>query len=145
MPDDDDFVINDTEHVMSESLGRGAGVPEGDSGILDVQVTDPDLLTIVREPVRVTVGFRNKSFPDEVSIAGYRAQVYQLLDDPACKTIRFDVEGVKLFPSGMLGLLVSVRNRGFLVEVVNASPDVMETLRITRLDTLVDIFEGAGP
>lgn len=143
MPDEEDFVLSDSEHVMDELQRGAAEVPTGDSGILDAQVADPNLLTITRDGPCTIIGFRHKSFPDEMSIAAYRDQVYRLLEDPECKVIKFDVAGVKLFPSGMLGLLVSVRNRGCEVEVINAAPEVLETLKITKLDTLLTVRRGS--
>jgi anti-sigma B factor antagonist len=140
MPDEDDFTVSDPEHVLDDVHAAGAGVPEGDSGVLATQPADPNLLRITRDGPSLIIGFNHVDVPDEIYIAGYRQQVLRLLDEyPDCKLLTFDVTGIKLLPSGMLGLLASVKQRGRDVEVLNPSPDVRAALRVTKLDTLLTI------
>jgi len=106
MPDDeDDFTIHDPQHVLEGPPTPGENpVPEGDSGILAAKPADPNLLSITRQGNSIVIGFNGVDVPDEVCIAGYRTQVAELLDNhPDCKVLTFDVTGVKLLPSGMLG------------------------------------------
>lgn len=140
MPDEDDFTMNDPEHVIDELPVEGAEVPEGDSGVLATQPADPNLLRITRDGPSLIIGFNQIDVPDEIYIAGYRQQVFRLLDEyPDCKLLTFDVTGIKLLPSGMLGLLASVKQRGRDVEILNPSPDVRAALRVTKLDTLLKL------
>jgi hypothetical protein len=140
MPDDDeDFTINDPQHVLEEAPGE-TEIPTGDSGVLATQPTDPNLLRIDRNGDAIVIGFNRVDIPDEVCIAGYREQLFQLLDrNPDCKALTFDVTGIKLLPSGMLGLLASLKKRVGNIEVLNPSRDVYEALRVTRLTTLLKI------
>ena len=57
------------------------------------------------------------------------------------KVLAFDLSGVQLVPSGMLGVLSSLSQRVERLEIYNPSPDVREVLRITRLERLFDIKE----
>ena len=140
MPDDDeDFTINDPQHVLEESAGE-TEIPTGDSGVLVSQPTDPNLLRITQSGSSIVIGFNRVDIPDEVCIAGYREQLFQLLEGNAeCQRLTFDVSGIKLLPSGMLGLLASLKKRVGNIEVLNPSRDVLEALRVTRLTTLFTI------
>ncbi len=139
--DDEDFTIHDPQHVLEGTpLPGGDGVPEGDSDILTVAPGDPNLLKMAREGAALVIGFNRKEVPDEVCIAGYREQLLQLLAaHPDCKVLTFDLTGVKLLPSGMLGLLASLKKRVGDVEVLNPSKDVTDALRVTKLNTLLTI------
>ena len=53
----------------------------------------------------------------------------------------FDLTGVRLVPSGLLGLLASLKKLGIEVHLYNPSNDVREVLEITRLDKLFKIHE----
>lgn len=92
-------------------------------------------------PVTV-VGFSGEDVPSEVCVAGYREELLKLLDEHPIQTLAFDLTGVKLMPSGMLGLLSSLRKQVDNIEIYNASPDVREVLKITRLDQLFVIKDA---
>lgn len=141
MPDDDDFTINDPQNVLDETPSMSnADIAAGDSGVLVTQPADPNLLRITREGSILTIGFNRADVPDEVSIASYRNQVLHSLDEyPDCRRLTFDVTQIKMLPSGMLGLLASVKKRGREVEILNPSKDIQEALRVTRLNTLFKI------
>ena len=49
--------------------------------------------------------------------------------------------GVRLIPSGMLGMLCAIRNEGVEVHLYNPSQDVREVLEITKLDSLLEMHE----
>lgn len=141
MPDEDDFEIHDPEHVFEKHLTTsGIDVPDGDSGVLTKQPVDPGLLQSTCDGNILTIQFHAIEVPDELCIAGYRDQVFQLLQQhPDCTVIRFDLTGIRLVPSGLLGLLASVQQRGYSVEIVNPSGDVQAVLRTTKLDSLLKI------
>jgi anti-sigma B factor antagonist len=143
MPDDEDFTINDPQHVLDGTNAAGEDdVPSGDSGVLVSQPTDPNLLKITRDGTSITIGFNRLDVPDEVCIAGYRQQVFDLLErNPDCTLLTFDVTGIHLLPSGMLGLLASLKKRVGNIEILNPARDVREALRVTRLNTLFKIRE----
>src|SRR5690349_3326176 len=95
--DDDDFVLGEPEKL------EGAPASD-DSGIVTNSQTDPTLLTFVRDGQRAIVGFNSKSVPDELCIAAYRNQLLKYVQDFNCKTLAFELAGIKILPSGMLGL-----------------------------------------
>lgn len=139
--DEDDFTVQDPQHVLEGTPPKGGdGVPEGDSDIMTVAPPDPNLLKITRDGESIVIGFNRQDVPDEVCIAGYREQLMNLLEThDDCKVITFDVTGVKMLPSGMLGLVASLKKRIRDIEVLNPSKDVADALRVTKLNTLLKI------
>jgi len=104
---------------------------------------DPSVLKVYQTGELTVVGFGGRDVPDEVCIAAYRTQLLDLIETSKCKVLAFDLTGVQLIPSGMLGVLSSVRQRVERVELYNPSPDVMEVLEITQFHRLFDIKEVA--
>jgi hypothetical protein len=137
MPDEDDF-------VLGESEGSEEASSDEDSGILTDSGADPTLLTFVLDGRRAVVGFNSQSVPDEVCIAAYRNQLLKYIQDHDCQALAFDLSGIKLVPSGMLGLLVSLKKRGLEVELLNPAADIVDVLRITRLATMFKIQPEAS-
>lgn len=85
------------------------------------------------------VGFGGQEILDQIDLTGCRAEVVALVEQHKCKILAFDMTGVKLVPSGMLGLLTSIRNLGVEVQIYNPSHDVNEVLEITRLNTIMSV------
>lgn len=101
-----------------------------------VSLNGEPLLNVYEIGELTVVGFSGRDIPDEICIAGYREQLLALLGEYPVRTLAFDLTGVKLIPSGMLGLLTSLRRRVDQIELYNPSEDIREVLRITNLDTL---------
>lgn len=104
-------------------------------------LADPNVLKVYQTGELTVVGFGGKDVPDEVCIAAYRQQLFDMIAQYGTKVLAFDLSGVQLVPSGMLGVLSSLRQRVERLEIYNPSPDVREVLRITRLERLFDIKE----
>jgi len=85
------------------------------------------------------VGFGGQEILDQIDLTGCRSEVVALVETHKCKILAFDMTGVKLVPSGMLGLLTSIRNLGVEVQIYNPSVDVNEVLEITRLNTIMSV------
>lgn len=118
--DDDDFLTGDAPAT-------------GDSGVLEKGRAHPEVLKIYETGKVTVVGFDNVDIPDEYCVSSYREQLGKLINEHKCEILAFDLTGLKLVPSGMLGLLVSMRNRGVQVELYNPSDALKETLAITKL------------
>jgi anti-sigma B factor antagonist len=76
-------------------------------------------------------------------LAECRKEIVQLLELHRCTTLAFDLTGVKYIPSGMLGLLASLRRMEIEVHLYNPSSDVREVLKITGLNRLFRVHELA--
>jgi hypothetical protein len=137
MPDEEeDFVLGGLESSEAEASDE-------DSGILADAGTDPTLLTFVQDGQRAIVGFNSKSVPDEVCVAAYRNQLIKYVQDHDCKELAFELAGIKILPSGMLGLLVSLKKRGLEIELLNPAVDIVDVLRITRLLQMFKVQNAA--
>jgi anti-sigma B factor antagonist len=128
---------------MSESIHDDHDTTSGDSALKMSELKDPNVLKIYQTGELTVVGFGGQDVPDEVCIAAYRDQLFQLIKEHNCKVLAFDLTGVTLIPSGMLGVLTSLRGKVDRLELYNPSVDVREVLHMTRLETLFDIKEVA--
>lgn len=96
----------------------------------------------VYEVGRTTVvGFGDREILDNINLALCREELVQLLQKANARTLGFDLTGVRLIPSGFLGLMASVRGLGVEVHLYNPSPDVREVLSTTNLDRLMPVHE----
>ena len=123
-----------SDSIHDESEGVGSSFKMG-------ALADPNVLRVYQTGELTVVGFGGKDVPDEVCIAAYRQQLFDMVEQYGTKVLAFDLSGVVLVPSGMLGVLTSLRQRVERLEIFNASPDVREVLRMTRLERLFDIKE----
>jgi hypothetical protein len=126
---------------MSDSIHDDTDTNTGDSALKLGELKDPNVLKVYQTGELTVVGFGGRDVPDEVCIAMYREQLFKLVDEYQCKTLAFDLTGVTLVPSGMLGVLTSLRTKVERIELYNPSEDVREVLRMTRLEQLFDIKE----
>jgi len=98
----------------------------------------------VYEAGRLTVvGFGGQDLLDDVNVAECREEIIAIVENHGCEVLAFDLTGVKLIPSGLLGLLASVRELGLEVILYNPSDDIREVLEITHLDRIMPIHEVA--
>lgn len=123
---------------MSETIHDDSEPQSGDSSVVKA-FQDPGVLLVYQTGELTVVGFAGKDVPDEICIAGYRDQMHKLIEDHQVKIMAVDLSGVRLVPSGMLGLLTTIRKKVAKVELYNPSEDVQEVLRITNLDKLFEI------
>lgn len=86
------------------------------------------------------VGFGGRDVFDDANVAVYREELVALVEKVNCETLAFDLTGVKFLPSGLLGLLTTLRDHA-AVHIYNPSPDVREALSITHLDTLMTVHD----
>ncbi|ODA29325.1 STAS domain-containing protein [Planctopirus hydrillae] len=98
-----------------------------------------DVLQVYQTGALTVVGFGGQDVPDEVCIASYREQLRKLLEDNTCSVLAFDCSGVKLMPSGMLGLLTTLRKQVDRIELYNPSEDIQQVLRLTNLLPMFEV------
>jgi anti-sigma B factor antagonist len=126
---------------MNDSIHDEPENSSGDSSVKMHDLKDPNVLKVYQTGEVTVVGFGGQDVPDEVCIAAYRDQLAELVNQVQCKVLAFDLTGVTLIPSGMLGVLTSLRSKVERIELYNPSVDVREVLRMTRLEQLFDIKE----
>jgi anti-sigma B factor antagonist len=124
---------------MSDSILDDATPARDDDSAVKKGFRDPGVLQVYQTGPLTVVGFAGKDVPDEVCIAGYRDQMNKLIEEHGVKVMAIDLSGVNLVPSGMLGLMLSIRKRVDRVELYNPSEDVRDVLKITNLEQMFDI------
>jgi anti-sigma B factor antagonist len=124
---------------MSDIVFDEVDPTSGDSSLNLGDLKDPNVLKVYKTGELTVVGFGGQDVPDEVCIAIYRDQLFKMVEENHCKVLAFDLTGVTLVPSGMLGVLTSLRSKVDRIELYNPSVDVREVLHMTRLETLFDI------
>lgn len=85
------------------------------------------------------VGFCGEEILDEINVSACRTEIIDILKRHECSVLAFDLTGVRLIPSGLLGLLSSIRQMGVEVHLYNPSDDVRDVLSITHLDRVMPI------
>jgi anti-sigma B factor antagonist len=85
------------------------------------------------------VSFVSAELLDQIIVSECRAEIAELIKQHACEVLAFDLTGVKLVPSGMLGMLASLGRLGVQVLIYNPSDEIREVLEITRLDSLLQV------
>ncbi|VAX37244.1 hypothetical protein MNBD_PLANCTO02-2351 [hydrothermal vent metagenome] len=87
------------------------------------------------------IGFGNKEVLDHINPTECRDEIIALINQHRCKVLAFDLTGVIVVPSGLLGLLASLRQLNTKVLLFNPSEDVRDVLEITKLDRVMQICE----
>lgn len=130
---DDEAVFDDT------------GSEDDDSAIIPSEQTNTraaeGILKVYSVGETTVVGFGGEDVPDETCIAGYRDQLMALTEEHDVKRIAFDLSGVTIVPSGMIGVLLSLVKLGLEIDLYNPSDDVREVLSITKLDKMFSLKE----
>ena len=102
---------------------------------------DEGILEVYQAGKLTVVGFGGHDILDEIHLAECREGIAQLLEEFECKVLAFDLTGVKLVPSGLLGFLASLSKKDVKVHLYNPSEDIEEVLEITRLNQVMDIHK----
>jgi anti-anti-sigma factor len=102
---------------------------------------DANVVQVYKAGPETVVGFGGKDVLDDANVAVCRDEMMALIDKYQCRTIHVDLTGVQLVPSGLLGLLATIRRREIEVHLYNPSPDVREVLSVTNLDKLMLIHD----
>jgi len=104
-------------------------------GILQVYHTGP----------LCVAGFGGKDILDTFSVKDIRDELLELVKANQCETLAIDLTGVKLIPSGMLGLLASMRDLNIEIHLYNPSDDIREVLEITKLNQFMHLHDVEIP
>ena len=100
-----------------------------------------EVLRVYETGPLTVVGFGSDELPDHIDLVECREEIIELLKLHDCKELAFDLTGVRYIPSGMLGLLASLKRLGIQVHLYNPSSDVRDVLHVTHLDQLFKIHD----
>ncbi len=99
------------------------------------------LLEVYQAGPLTVVGFGGREILDQFSLAEYRDELMSLIKEHDCQSLAVDLTGVKIIPSGMLGVLASIYREGIEVDLYNACRVIREILEITKLDQILQLHE----
>ena len=137
MPADRDCENEDTGEVEKPAAVATVSAPAADEAEPVLQVYSAGPTTVV--------GFGGRDVLDNVNLALCRQELLDLIKEHEAKAVAFDLTGVILMPSGLLGLLASLKQEGVEVHVYNPSDDVREVLGVTHLDKVLQVREVDVP
>ena len=103
--------------------------------------TDQETLKIYEKGRLTVVGFGGQDVLDHVNVAHFRDEITSIIEEHNCEVLAFDLTGVRLIPSGLLGLLASLQKLGVEVHLYNPSDDIREVLEITKLDQVMQVHK----
>jgi len=115
----------------------------GSTGLVErlvVKLSGPAVKILRPDEPEVLVALSGRVRVDgrEIDLGECRAEITDLIATHGCKVLAVDLTDVRLLPSGLLGLLASLKRTGIDVHLYNPSPDVCEVLKITCLDGLFE-------
>ncbi len=86
------------------------------------------------------ISFGGREVLDQINIAACRDQITDIVKQNQTKTLAFEMTGVRLIPSGMLGLLASLRDKVAKIQILNPSEDVRDVLEVTKLNQIFEVL-----
>lgn len=101
--------------------------------------TPPPILEVYEVGPTTIVGFGGRDVLDDVNLVACRDEIIALIEREKCEVLAFDLSGVTLLPSGLLGLLASARQHGAEIQLYNPSEDIQEVLETTHLDQVMQV------
>lgn len=100
-----------------------------------------DILQVLATGPTTIVSFGTADILEDINVVECRDEIINLIEESGTEVICFELSRVRLIPSGMLGLLASLRQMDLEVRILNPSPDVREVLAITNFDKLIEVEE----
>ncbi|MEY3176424.1 MAG: hypothetical protein RLZZ436_4338 [Planctomycetota bacterium] len=127
-------------------MSENTSPPPGSRALPSAQypLTEDGILRVYLAGPVTVLGFGGQDTPQEFNAAQYRAAISDLLRAHSSSIVAFDLTGVRLIPSGILGLFVSLTRLPDItlrVQIFNPSAEIREILRITRLDRMIEVHE----
>lgn len=87
------------------------------------------------------VGFAGRERIHNISLWPLHDEILDLVAAHDCRELAIDLTGVPFVPSGLLGLLASLRSAGIEVLLYNASDDIRDVVASTNLHQSVQMCE----
>jgi anti-sigma B factor antagonist len=101
-----------------------------------------EVLQIGQDGEGVTIGFHNERFIGEKVLPSLKDRLQTVQEELQPKMLRFDLTGVEMITSDVLGLLVALHTKGLGIVLLNPSTYVREVVEVTKLDGLLKMVDG---
>ena len=116
-------------------------IPSGDSDIIRKPAENPGLFQIYSVGEVTVVGFGGRDVPNDFWIGAYKDELASIVRENNCRELAFDLEGVTAIPSGMLGLLSTLRDLDVTISLYNPLQGVREIIQLSNLGDLIEFRE----
>jgi len=105
---------------------------------------DTKRITVDKKGDYTIIKFRDTDILDQINIHEMGKEMYAVVEKcPGIKMI-VDFEGVQYLSSSALGKLITLKRKveecGGTLKMCRIKPEIMEVFRITKLDTIFDIY-----
>lgn len=104
----------------------------------------PQILRVIEAGRLTVVGFDARRIPDDHRYQLLRDDLVETIEANQCQELAFDLTGVKVVPSQLLGLMAWFSRNGLSVSVLNPSEEIRDTLQFTQLDTIIEVGPADG-
>lgn len=91
------------------------------------------------------IEFFDSSILDQSEIDSIGCELFAIADKSACSQVVVDLNNVEFLSSAMIGVFIRFKRRLRMndseLKLCNARPELMEVLRLTKLDSVFDVYE----
>ena len=96
---------------------------------------------VLQSGKRIVIEFTSPRIPDDHRFLAFREALLKLIQEHGATDVAFDLAGVKVVPSLMLGLMAWLSRNKVDVSVYHPSDEIRDTLAFTDLDTIIDVCD----
>lgn len=101
----------------------------------------PSMYRVLQAGKRIVIGFTGPRIPDDHRFISFREALLKLIQEHGATDVAFDLAGVKVVPSLMLGLMAWLSRNRVDVSIYHPSDEIRDTLAFTDLDTIIDVCD----
>ena len=109
----------------------------GDSGVFRRSADGANLCEVYEAGKLTVIGFEGRNVPSDFWLGQYNSEFLRMVEEYNCEELAVDLTGVEFIPTGLLGLISSLRQNGVMVSLYNPSPDVCAVLKAVELDGII--------
>lgn len=91
------------------------------------------------------IEFFDSSILDQSEIDSIGCELFAIADKSACSQVVVDLNNVEFLSSAMIGVFIGFKKRLRMndseLKLCNAKPELMEVLKLTKLDSVFDVYK----
>lgn len=104
---------------------------------------DTPIFTCYQSGELIVIGFGGIDALDFMNLTHCQLELVELIKKHQAKALAIDLTGISLVPSGLLGVIASMKKLVGKVMVFNPSAEIRDVFEITRLDKVVELHNVA--
>ena len=104
-----------------------------------MEQSQPPLFRILEEGLESVIEFDSTLTGNSVPSVQLKAELKEFFEASGCRKLIVECSSRKYLPGGILGILASFHGKGPEICLVNASPDIVSTMKASRLDERIHV------